>query len=138
MLDLAIMPLAHLPHLHLSITTLAISIILLPLNTHLPSSFSSITAYSFPILFFPSPPLLHCHQLKPPSSFILNSTSLVQASLSILSKIFPPPVLILEVCWYHHYSTFTMHCLMSKVLVSKSCRLLACKLFKDVDYVTLL
>lgn len=99
----------------------AISTFLPPLNTHLPSSFNSITAYSFPTLFFSSPTVLpftsiaHCHQLTPPSPFILNSTSLVQSSLSILSKIFPSPVLILEVCWYHHYSTFIMHCLMSKV-----------------------
>lgn len=68
MLDLAIMPLAHLPHLHLSITMLAISIILLPLNTHLPSSFSSITAYSFPILFFPSPTVLPFTSITPLSS----------------------------------------------------------------------
>lgn len=44
--------------LHLSLIMLTVSPLLLPLSRYLPSNSSPITVYSFPTLFFPSPPLL--------------------------------------------------------------------------------
>lgn len=44
--------------LHLSLIMLTVSPLLLPLSRYRPSNSSPITVYSFPTLFFPSPPLL--------------------------------------------------------------------------------
>lgn len=98
-LDLGIIAFVCLPHL--SLIMLAVSPLLLPLNRRLPSHSSPIAVYSFPTLFFPSPPLLIVISWSAfifhPQQHIFSSVSLSPSCFSNLRGLFVPQLQ----CFYH-------------------------------------